>query len=274
MKIKISLAQIYPRLGDIEYNIRRHIEICREVRNRTQLLIFPELSLTGFNLMDLALEVAQGKDSILLKPILEASKDLDIILGLVELGLDENLYDSAFYYSNSSLKAVQRKLFLTKHIGRPEYFRSGNKIEIISTNWGNLGIIIGEDILNPLVMVPFIRNKVKVLTVIDNSISTGYSTSNLGIPKSYVAIKDLLSAYAQLYSMHIIYVNRVGFEDGLNFFGGSCVIDPCGEVIASSPYFEESIVDVELDPELYKASFRLFDFDKAYEFIRGITHEN
>lgn len=274
MKIKISLAQIYPRLGDIEYNIRRHIEISREVRDRAQLLIFPELSLTGSNLMDLAQDLAQEKDSILLKPILEASKDLDIIIGLVELGLNKNLYDSAFYYSNSSLKSIQRKLFLTTHIGKPRYFTSGNKIEVINTNWGNLGIVIGEDILNPLVIVPFIRNRVNVLVVISNSISTGYSTNNLGVPKSYIAIKNLLSTYARLYSMHVIYVNRVGFEDGLNFFGGSFVIDPYGEVIASSPYFEESIIDLELDPERYKATSNLFDFDKAFEFIRGIAHED
>ncbi len=274
MKIKISLAQIYPRLGDIEYNIRRHIEISKEVRNRAQLLIFPELSLTGFNLMDLTQDIAQERDSRLLKPILEASKDIDIILGLVELGLDKSLYNSAFYYSNLSLKSIQRKLFLSTHIGRPKYFESGEKIEVINTNWGNLGIIIGEDILNPLVMIPFIRNRVKVLIVMSNSISTGYSDSNLGIPKSSIVLKDLLSNYAQLYSMYILYVNRVGFEDGLNFFGGSCVIDPYGEVIVSSPYFEESIVDVELDLEAYKVASNLFDFDKAYEFIRGILHED
>ncbi|MBC7321147.1 hypothetical protein H5T89_10955 [bacterium] len=273
MKLGISLAQIYPRLGDLEYNIKKHIEIIKEVKGKSQFLVFPELSLTGSNLMDLAIDIAQTKESSLLKPILEASKDIDIIIGLVELGEDGNLYDSAFYYSDFSLKSIQHRLFLASYVGKARYFTDGNKIEIVDTRWGKLGVVLGEDIINPAIILPFIKAGIKVLVVMANNVSIGYSSSKIGIPKSSLDLKDLLSTYARLYSIYIVYVNRVGFEDGINFFGGSCIISPSGEVLASCPYFEESIISLELDLEPLRSNNTSMNFDKAFRLVRDITHE-
>lgn len=273
MNLEISLAQIYPRLGDLEYNIERHIEIIREVRGKSQLLVFPELSITGSNLMDLAIDVAQTKGSSLLKPILEASKDIDIVIGLVELGEDGNLYDSAFYYSDSSLKSIQRRLFLVSYVGRPRYFAGWSKIEIIDTRWGKLGVVLGEDIINPIIIPPFIKSRIKVLLVMDNDMSIGYSPSRTGIPKSSLDLRSLLLAYARLYSIYIVYINRVGFEDGINFSGGSCIISPSGEVLASCPYFEESVISFKLDLETLRGGNTILDFDKAFRLVRDIAYE-
>jgi predicted amidohydrolase len=60
----------------------------------------------------------------------------------------------------------------------------------------------------------------------------------------------LTSLYSQLYSCYVVYVNRVGFEDGLNFWGGSHIVNPRGEITAQCPYFEEAILDAELDLDL------------------------
>lgn len=273
MKLGVALAQIYPKLGDLEYNIKRHIEIIKEVKEKSQILIFPELSITGSNLMDLTVDTAQTKDSSLLSPILEASKCIDIVIGLVELGEDGNLYDSAFYYSDSSLKFIQRRLFLTSYVGRPNYFTGGSRIDVISSRWGKLGIVIGEDILNPLVILPFIRARIKVLIVMSNNASVGYSSSGTGISKSSVDLMSLLTAYAKIYSFYVVYVNRVGFEDGSNFFGGSCVISPSGEVLSSCPYFEESVITLELDLETFRGGSAFLNFDKAFRLVRDITYE-
>lgn len=273
MKLKISLAQIYPRLGDLDYNIAKHIEIIQEVKKKSQLLIFPELSLTGSNLMDLTIDVAQTKDSNLLRPILEACRDIDIIIGLVELGEDGNLYDSAFYCSNSSIRYIQRKLLSNLYIGRPKYLVGGSRIDIINTDWGNLGIIIGEDIINPTVIFPFVRAGIKILAVISNDISVGYSSSGTGISKNSVDLINLLTTYARIYSFYIVYVNRVGFEDGVNFFGGSCVISPSGDVLASCPYFEESVISLELDLEPFRSNSILVDFDKTFKLVKDNVYE-
>jgi len=274
MKLTVSLAQVYPRLGDIEYNVKRHIEISREVKGKSQLLVFPELSLTGFNLMDLTVDIAQKKDSILLNPLLEVSKDVDIILGLVELGEDRNLYDSAFYYSDSSLKYVQRKLFLTANQRGVGYFAGGDRIDVIDTRFGKLGIVIGEDLLNPMGIIPLVKKGAEILVVVSNSVSTGYSSGKVGIPKSALKWRNLLSLYAQLCSIYVVYVNRVGFEDGLNFFGGSCVIDPYGEFVVDCPYFEESIIHIKLDLEPHSKPSHFFDFYRLYRLMMENTYED
>jgi predicted amidohydrolase len=274
MKLTVSLAQIYPRLGDIEYNIKRHIEISREVKGRSQLLVFPELSLTGSNLMDLTFDIAQKKNSILLNPLLEVSKDVDIILGLVELGEDRDLYDSAFYYSDSSLRHIHRKLFLTANRREMRYFTGGDRVEVIDTRFGKLGIVIGEDLLNPISIIPLLKKGADILVVMSNSVSTGYSSTKVGIPESALKWRNLLSIYAQLYSIYVVYVNRVGFEDGLNFFGGSCVIDPYGEVVVDCPYFEESIIHIELDFEPHNKPSHFFDFYRIYRLIMENTYED
>ncbi|MCX7795634.1 MAG: hypothetical protein N2380_03830 [bacterium] len=273
MKLGVSLAQIYPKLGDLEYNIEKHLEIVKEVKQRSQLLIFPELSLTGSNLMDLVIDIAQTKDSNLLRPILEASTYIDMILGLVELGEDKGLYDSAFYYSNSSLKSIQRKLFLTSHVGSLKYFTSGDRIDVIDARWGKLGVVVGEDILNPLIISPFVKAGIKILIIVSNNISVGYSSNKAGIPKCSVDLMNLLITYARLYSFYIVYVNRVGFEDGINFFGGSCAISPSGEILASCPYFEESVISLELDLETFRNDNIFIDFDKAFKLVKDFTYE-
>lgn len=277
MKLKVTLAQIYPRLGDIEYNIEKHIEISKRVRGKTQLLVFPELSLTGFNLMDLTPEIALMKDSKVFYPLLELSKDLDILFGIVELDRNNSIYNSAFYYSNSSLKYVQHKLFLTSSwgLGGRGYFSAGSEIKVLDLDWGRLGIIISDDALNPIGILPFIQKKIDMLIIISNSLSSGYSPGS-GIPKSALMWRNLVSLYAQLCHSYVIYVNRVGFEDGINFFGGSCVLNPYGDVVISCPYFEETLVDVELDLCYFKdrPSFLSYSLDRLELIARELRDEN
>lgn len=277
MRVKVTLAQVYPRLGDIEYNVKRHIEISEEVRGKTQLLVFPELSLTGFNLMDLTSEVALRRDSDILSPLLKRSEDLDILFGLVELDEDNSIYNSAFYYSDSSLRHVHRKLFLSSslELGMGNYFSMGKEIRILDVEWGKIGIIISGDALNPIGLLPFIQRKIDVLIIVCSNLSFGYSPGS-GIPKSALTWRDLISLYAQLCHSYVVYVNRVGFEDGVNFFGGSCIVDPYGETVVSCPYFEETLVDGELDLSLLKMRPYNFsnDIDRLRSVVRKLTDES
>ncbi|HPO82916.1 MAG TPA: nitrilase-related carbon-nitrogen hydrolase [bacterium] len=263
MKLRVHLAQFYPKLGNIEYNMEKHIEISGRAKDKADLLIFPELSLTGSNLMDLVSEVALEKNSKILNPLLEFSSNLDIIFGLVELGENNLFYDSAFYCSKSSLKYVHRKSFLSspRRSGGKDYFSSGNNTGVLNADWGKLGFIISDDALNPVSVLPFIQKNPDIIIIIDNGLSFGFS-SDTGIPKSALMWKNLISLYAQIFCSYVIYVNRVGFEDGLNFFGGSSVIDPYGETIISCPYFEESLLDVELDLQTFKSRHFNLSFDR------------
>ncbi|MGB9682270.1 MAG: nitrilase-related carbon-nitrogen hydrolase [bacterium] len=238
MKLKVTLAQFYPKLGNIEENIKRHLEIINKKKSITQLLIFPELSLTGYNLMDLTLDVAQRKDSHSLLPLLKASKDIGIIVGLVELGNDGFLYNSAFYYYGGTLSHIYHRM---------------SSSYTIDTIFGKIGLIICEDALDPTVMSLLTQDGVKILIILSNSISYGFNPDQ-GIPKSASIWHTLTSIYAQVYSCYVIYVNRVGFEDGLNFWGGSHIVNPRGEIVIQCPYYDEAILDVELDLDLIQVA--------------------
>jgi predicted amidohydrolase len=251
MKMKVTLAQFYPKLGNLEDNLKRHLEIIDELKSKTRLLIFPELSLTGYNLMDLTLAVAQEKDSHLLNSFLEASRDIGIILGLVELGESGFSYNSAFYYYDGDLRHIHRKIYPPTYtlFDEVRYLSKGENLEPADTPWGKVGIVICEDAWHPTIPFLLAQKGIKILIVLSNSPSRGFNPDT-GIPRSASIWCALTSLYSQLYSCYVIYVNRVGFEDGLNFWGGSHIVNPRGEVIAQCPYFEESIVDAELDLDL------------------------
>lgn len=258
MKVKITLAQFYPKLGNIGYNLKRHLEIIQQSRSKTQLLIFPELSLTGYNLMDLTLEVAQEKDSPLLEPFLEASKDMGIILGLVELGDDALTHNSSFYYYDGRLEYIHRKRYSLPRA--------------IDTPWGKIGLVICEETLDPIVPFLLVQKGIKIIIVLSNSPSYGFDTGT-GIPRNASMWHALTSIYSRLYSCYIVYVNRVGFEDGLNFWGGSHIVDPRGEVIAQCPYFEEAVIDAELDLDLIPVTrfIGCYPGEEGFRDVRQIT---
>ncbi|HVO43652.1 MAG TPA: nitrilase-related carbon-nitrogen hydrolase, partial [Aggregatilineales bacterium] len=89
MDMTVGLAQIQPRIGDVEANLKIHLEHIEQAsKSGVQLLMFPELSLTGYNLMDLVSEVAlqPGPDDPIFRQLLQASADyhMDLMVGFVD----------------------------------------------------------------------------------------------------------------------------------------------------------------------------------------------
>jgi predicted amidohydrolase len=71
-------------------------------------------------------------------------------------------------------------------------------------------------------------------------------------------VEHINQAYASLFTTYIVHANRVGFEDGLNFWGGSTIYDPNGDLIAQGPYFEEELVLAAIDlNQLHRTRARL-----------------
>ena len=115
MNVTIGLAQINPRLGDVEANLALHLQQIKEAADRgVELLIFPELSLTGYRLQDLAFEVciqATGKDPTFSR-MLEASQDLDLVFGFVEADRRQKFHIASAYLSKGQLVYLHRKVYL------------------------------------------------------------------------------------------------------------------------------------------------------------------
>jgi len=150
MKLNLALAQINTRLGDTEANLAKHLEFIREARAReVDLLIFPELSLTGYVLQDLATAVAHRptSDDPVFRPLLAASQDIDLVVGFVNEDRRHRFYIAAAYLSKGQVLHVHHKVYLPTYglFDEGRFFAWGDGVQAFDTRFGRLGILICED---------------------------------------------------------------------------------------------------------------------------------
>src|SRR5512134_3231783 len=115
MQVTLGLAQITTVLGDVQANLEKHLEYIEQARQKdVQLLCFPELSLTGYSLQDLSYDVAlrPEPDNPVFKPLLDASRDLDLLVGFVDEDSRHRVFTAAAYLSQGQLVHVHRKCYL------------------------------------------------------------------------------------------------------------------------------------------------------------------
>lgn len=247
---KIALAQIYPRLGDLEANLQKHLEVIEDaVARGADLVVFPELSLTGYVLQDLTYEVAVPLDPThpILRPLLEASMRADLVVGLVEIDERGRYYTVGLYLSQGRLIHRHRKIYLPTYgmFDEGRDMAPGDQVQAFDTRFGRFGLLICEDFwhISPPYLLWLDGAEVLILT----SASPG---RGLGIPGKLGSaqwVELVNQAYASLFTVFVVHVNRAGFEDGQNFWGGSTIFDPNGERILQGPYFDEALLLASID---------------------------
>src|SRR6476619_5358393 len=93
---RIALAQIAPRLGSLEVNLATHHDLLAKARDAgADIVVFPELGLTGYQLQDLASEVAMRLDDDRLGALAAATRGLSAIVSFVEESADHRLFIAA-----------------------------------------------------------------------------------------------------------------------------------------------------------------------------------
>ena len=148
--MKLALAQINTKLADVQSNLDKHLSLCKEAwQNQAELIIFPELSLTGYTLQDLASTVAirANETDPIFKQLLHASEDLDIIFGFVEEDPRFRFYISAAYLSEGKLIHLHRKVYPPTYgiFDEKRFFAEGDSFRAFDTRFGRVGILICED---------------------------------------------------------------------------------------------------------------------------------
>ncbi len=250
-KFKIALAQINPALGDVEKNIKKHIDyINKALKKKADLIVFPELSLTGYSLKDLNAEVAVNPyTSEILRPLCEKSKKIDIICGGVEEDDNYGLFNSAFYISGGKVQFTHRKVYPPDYgmFEEIRYFSRGKSAEICNTPFGKLGILVCEDLWH--MSLPLIQalNGAKIIIAIAASPTRLEINTKSKTIKNYEINSEHHRSYSRLLSLYTVFCNRVGYEDGVNFWGGSEVVDPFGNVAALGKFFDEDLVITDID---------------------------
>jgi len=250
MKVTLALAQIDTKLGDVQANLDKHLALAKQAwASGADILLFPELSLTGYVLQDLASSVAHhptGDDPIF-KPLLEASRDLDIIAGFVDEDHRHRFFIASAYLSQGQVVHVHHKVYLPTYglFDEGRFFAWGDAVRAFDTRFGRLGILICEDFwhASPPYLLWLDGADVMVFT----SASPGRGLNTEPQLESARWVEHINRAYASLFTDFVIHVNRVGYEDGLNFWGGSTVFDPSGELLVKAPYHQEALTPVEID---------------------------
>ncbi len=261
MSLTLALAQINTKLGDVPANLEKHLALAREARqNGADLLLFPELSLTGYVLQDLVPAVASHNeaDSPTFRALLDASHDLDLVVGFVDEDPRRRFYIASAYLSRGEIVHVHHKVYLPTYglFDESRFFAPGQSVRAFDTRFGRAGMLICEDFWHASPPYLLWQDGADLLLLSSASPGRGLSAD----PKlaSSAWVEHINRAYASLFTVFVAHANRVGFEDGLNFWGGSTVFDPDGRLLVQAPYFEEALTLCELDlNQLHRTRARL-----------------
>lgn len=250
MNFKLALAQIDPVLGDLAANVKKHVEWAeRAEKAGARLVVFPELSLTGYSIKDMNWDLAvdPSKDARPFQALVEKSRSITIIAGGVEEGPGFGIFNSAFLFEEGTVRTVHRKVYPPTYgmFEENRYFSPGKSVQAFDTHLGRLGVLVCEDLWH--MSLPY-------LLALDGAqviISLTASPTRMGGDKEQLVAAAVngenYRVYARLLSVYLAFCNRVGFEDGVGFWGGSSLVGPGGETVAEAKVFEEDMIIASLD---------------------------
>jgi N-carbamoylputrescine amidase len=239
--VRVALGQVEPALGDVSENTRRTREVLDRARSEgADLVVFPELTLTGYSLGRVNEEVARSVDDPEIAGLAEAADGLACVVGFAEAGR-VHTYNSAAYLERGAVRQVHRKLYLPNYDIWEErkHFTPGGTMRSFDTDIGPVAILICSDAWQPALAVLAVQDGARVLIVPANSTRR--------LPAIQEEWRDVSRFYARMLECYVVFVNRVGEEHELSFWGGSHVYDPWGELVAEAPVDEPALVTVELD---------------------------
>ncbi len=247
MRLTLGLAQIYPKIGDVAANLKTHLEKIETAKAQgADLLIFPELSLTGYNLQDLVYEVAMQPtaENPVFGQLLQAGADqhIDLMVGFVDTDNRARYYIAAAYLSGGKVLHVHHKVYLPTYTMFDEgrYFAWGDDIRAFDTRFGRFGMLICEDFWHASPPYLLWLDRADVLLLHSASPGRGLDASDRLSSARWVQLVN--QAYGSVFTNYVVHCNRVGYEDGLNFWGGSTIIDPDGEMLVRGPLHEEALI--------------------------------
>ena len=238
--MRVTLAQFCPKLN--RSNLDNICKIVEHSIDKTDLIVFPELALSGYMLQDKLFEDAWHVDE--LESLAKLSRHVDIVVGAA-IRDDDKFRNAALYFHKGKLFSHHYKLHLPNYgmFEEARYFKAGNIFESFQIPHAKVSMVVCEDLWHVDVHEDLMAENPDIIVALVASPARGFSDDGLEIEDKWY---EIIKTVASECSAKLIFVNRVGFEDGLGFWGGSCVVDEDGKIIERLPHYDEMIKTVEI----------------------------
>jgi predicted amidohydrolase len=277
--MKVAVFQTDPVLLDLKANLEEAISKINHGREQgAQLIVFPELALTGYFVAHRYHEVALRLDSHEIKELVSATKGTAAVVGFIEESRSMNFYDSALVAVDGEILFAYRKLNLPNYgvFEERKYFAPGKQVPVFRLHGFAIAVFICNDVWHPSLPYIGVTRKADVFVTIINSLegSMGDEFNNIetwGIINTF---------YSRVFGIYNICANRVGDEtfenrrehrgkksEGANavvgkdlpnrhrthrFWGGSEIVNPYGQTIAKAALYEQDEIFGEISRDLLR----------------------
>ncbi|MEO8246888.1 MAG: nitrilase-related carbon-nitrogen hydrolase [Chloroflexota bacterium] len=252
MELRIALAQVAPRLGDVDANLEiATVRLAEAAREGAGLTVFPELALTGYLLSDLVPEVAMPAEDERLAALSRGAPGMLVAIGFVEETDEHRFCNSVALLRDGEVIGLHRKVYLPTYglFDEGRFTRPGDRIRTHGAGepWGRIGLSVCEDFWHAsLPMLQALDGAQLLVNVAAGPSRAPGSEAGMAAIEGWHKMQD---TYALLGTVAVAFCNRVGNEEGLTFWGGSRLVAPNGATIVQAPLWEEALVVGSLDTD-------------------------
>jgi predicted amidohydrolase len=245
VEYRIALAQLAPRLGEVDANLELAAGwLRRAAAEGARLTVFPELALTGYLLSDLVPEVAMRADDPRLAELSRGAPGMLVAIGFVEETDDHRYANSAALLRDGDLVALHRKVYLPTYglFDEGRFTRPGDRIRThdVGEPLGRIGLSVCEDFWHP--SLPMLQAQDGASLLVNIAAGPARAPGSAAGTRAISGWQRMQETYALLGTVAVAFCNRVGNEEGLTFWGGSRLLAADGSPVAEGPLYEEALV--------------------------------
>lgn len=244
--LRVGIAQVCPQLGKMQPNLDKLAEFVEQaVAEDVDLLVTPELALTGYPLGSWFSSVSIGVDSPEFARLKELSRRMPMIVGLIEETEDTEFFNSAVFLNDGEVQHLHRKIYLPtyREFDERRYFMAGWTVSAFETPWCRMGMLICGDCWHLGLPYLLAHDGADVMIVLAASAVTGL-TRAISTRDSW---ERMNRSYALTLSNFVVFANLVGEIDGTEFWGGSHVVLPDGQFLNQASFDREELLVSTLD---------------------------